>query len=440
MCHLTNSKNSGSWRCDTYLAKPQEISLDHKISEEDQVGEAKMLANYLTKGSAPGKQLTTITGACMLDVERRDMLRRTAQAKRVEQYEQRGEQPRQARTYIWEDGEDKTGPTASYLLTARPLPCPRAEALNDEVWTRTICDCPNLFKICCQINIKQFQKLLTHHLNWPFVESVIVGLQEGLWPSTDSMKDGYLKSWDGSCWLLETEKEHLFLKEQVDMEINAGHFLALFRMELLLGMYSLPVHMVLKPESEMMQLIVGHSMITHKGITGIQLDGLHSLRVLLMQIKLRHSSTDLDLFKSDVSACTLFTRSSKSLLWYIDRKNNFSNCTSQIIWRSFMLLVVWILVFRCGLGVLKCYIGDAFLVATALYVSWYEPYQRHMPTNQCKVLWLQDEIHLLHTEKKQILGHIIPILGFEVDENLLMTYLSKEKQEKLVNLYTGVHK
>lgn len=140
------------------MAKPQEISLDHKISEEDQVGEAKMLANYLTKGSAPGKQLTTITGACMLDVEKRDMLRRTAQAKRVEQYEQRGEQPRQARTYIWEDGEDKTGPTASYLLTARPLPCPRAEALNDEVWTKTICD-------CCQINIKQFQKLLTHHLN-----------------------------------------------------------------------------------------------------------------------------------------------------------------------------------------------------------------------------------------------------------------------------------
>lgn len=118
---------------------------------------------------------------------------------------------------------------------------------------------------------------------------------------------------------------------------------------------------------------------------------------------------------------------------YIDRNNNFSSCTSQIIWKSFMLLVVWILVFRCGLGALKCYIDDAFLVATSLYVSWYEPYQRHMPTNQCKVLQLQDEIHLLHTEKKQILGHIIPILGFEVDANLLMAYLNKEKQEKLIS-------
>ena len=43
-----------------------------------------------------------------------------------------------------------------------------------------------------------------------FVESVIVGLQEGLWPSTDSMKDSYLKTWDGSWWPLKTEKEHLF--------------------------------------------------------------------------------------------------------------------------------------------------------------------------------------------------------------------------------------
>ena len=116
---LDQFKNSGSWRCDTYLAKPQEISLDHKISgEDDQVGEAKMLAEYSAKGSAPGKQLTAITGACVLYVEKRDMLRRTAQAKRVEQYVQRGEQPRKARTYIWENGEDKTGPTVSYLLTA----------------------------------------------------------------------------------------------------------------------------------------------------------------------------------------------------------------------------------------------------------------------------------------------------------------------------------
>ena len=64
------------------MARPQEISLDHKISEEeDQVGEAKMLADYSTKGSAPGKQLTAIAGACVSDVEKRDMLRRTAQAK-----------------------------------------------------------------------------------------------------------------------------------------------------------------------------------------------------------------------------------------------------------------------------------------------------------------------------------------------------------------------
>ena len=73
MCCLTNSKNSSSWRCDMYLAKLQEISPDHKISEEedpgnkeeDWVGEAKTLANYSTKGSVPGKWLTAITGMLM---------------------------------------------------------------------------------------------------------------------------------------------------------------------------------------------------------------------------------------------------------------------------------------------------------------------------------------------------------------------------------------
>ena len=200
------------------------------------------------------------------------------------------------------------------------------------------------------------------------------------------------------------EKEFLFLQEQADTEINAGHFSALFRTELLPGMCSPLVHAVLKPKSETMQLVVDHSsrdfspnsMITHENIAGIQLDGLCSLSVSLMQIKLRHPSANLVLYKLDISAeyrqlpmhplyqiLQVITMDSQR---YIDRNNNFGGCTSQVIWQLFMSLVIWILVFRHGLGVLKCYINDTFLVTTVLDICWYEPYQRHMPTDQCKVL------------------------------------------------------
>ena len=48
------------------------------------------------------------------------------------------------------------------------------------------------------------------------------------------------------------EKERLFLMEQVEMEIAAGHFSRSFGMDLLLGMYSSLVHAVPKPDSDML--------------------------------------------------------------------------------------------------------------------------------------------------------------------------------------------
>ena len=84
-----------------------------------------------------------------------------------------------------------------------------------------------------------------------------------------------------------------------------------------------------------------------------------------------------------------------------------------------MLLVIWILVFRCSIGMLKCYVNDAFLVTRAEDICWYEPYYQAIPMDQAKILCLWDEIHLLHTEKKQVAGRAVTILGFEVDANIL---------------------
>ena len=205
-------------------------------------------------------------------------------------------------------------------------------------------------------------------------------------------KEGYPKSWDGSWCLLKSEKEHDFLEEQVQTEIAAECFLELFGMELLLGVYSLPVHAIPKPDSNTMHLVMDHSsgdfspnsMIVQEDVMGVRLNGLHTLGVSIMQSKLNCPSADLILYKSDVS--TAYHQLPMHLLYqilqivtvggqrYVDRSNNFGGHTSQIIWQSFMLLMIWILVFRHGIGALKCYIDDAFSVTRAEDVCWYELY------------------------------------------------------------------
>ena len=284
-----------------------------------------------------------------------------------------------------------------------------------------------------------FEKLLTNHPNWAFVDSVLVGLHEGFWPFADMMKEGYPKSWDGLWCLLKSEQECDFLEEQVWTKIATKCFSESFRMELL------PVHAVPKPDSDTICLVMDHSsgdfspnlMIMQEDIVGVQLNGLHMLGVSIMQIKHNCPSADLILYKSDVSTtyCQLPMHPLYKILQivtiggqrYIDRSNNFGGHVSQIIWQSFMSLVIWILVFRHGIGMLKCYIDNAFSVARAKDVCWYKPYCQATLTDQAKILHLWDEIHLPHAEKKQVTGRAVTILGFEVDANVMLAYLSMER-------------
>ena len=154
----------------------------------------------------------------------------------------------------------------------------------------TILDQPDLFKIICKIDINTFEKLLTHHLNHSFIDSLLVGLYEGFWPFADMTKEGYPKLWDGLWHLPKSEQECDFLEEQVQTKIATEHFLELFRTELLPGMYSPPVHIVPKPDSDMIHLVVDHSsgdfspnlMIVWEDVAEVHLDRLHTLGVSIM--------------------------------------------------------------------------------------------------------------------------------------------------------------
>ena len=111
---------------------------------------------------------------------------------------------------------------------------------------KIVSDHPELSKITCLIDANTFKNLLVDHPNQPFIQLVLMELQEGFWPIVDTTMEGYLKIWDVSSRPVKTDKECKFMDSQVTIEIAAGRFLPLFGADLLWGMYSPTVHMVPK--------------------------------------------------------------------------------------------------------------------------------------------------------------------------------------------------
>ena len=91
-CCLTSSRSSDSSKCDTSSVRQQGTKVHREISEDhpqDNVeecphGEVKTCVNCSIKGSVENRPLSIGTDMFASDVERRDMLRRNAQAKRLE--------------------------------------------------------------------------------------------------------------------------------------------------------------------------------------------------------------------------------------------------------------------------------------------------------------------------------------------------------------------
>ena len=335
-----------------------------------------------------------------------------------------------------------------YSLTAEPLPRPPLSTFT-KTSLKTISQNPNLFKITCLIHVDIFEALLIDHPNPHFCQSVFTGLQEGFWPWPDKPED-YPEMHDNSHCPPITEEDRIFLAHQVLSEQKAGRLSGPFGPDLLPGMYSPPMHTIPKLSSKKLCMVVDHSagkyslnsMINPKDIAGVKLDGIHSLGVSLRAFRANDPHSDLVIFKSDVGAAyrqmpmhflyqllTLITVDNER---HVDCCNNFGNRGSQKIWQSFMSLVMWILVFKHGLKHLKCYTDNFFFFSTSGNLAYYSPYNCYMPSERVVILQLWDKIGLPHKNNKQILGPIIPCIGFDVDPNLMMVTMIPTKRELLL--------
>jgi hypothetical protein len=203
--------------------------------------------------------------------------------------------PRYLHDMIWSLDEPCSSPTAKSSLFASPMPSPTDSdfipATLDTLNAR-----PDLFAIIMPINVSAFEDLLQDHPNQPFVVSVLRGLREGFWPGTDTSKDGYPLTWDFSHRPLANEEHIAFVQGQVDEEVHLSQFSLPFGPDLLPGMYSTPIHVVPKPHSMKLRLIMDHSagsyllnsMIDLSDTTGVKLDGMRSLGLSLLQFRCLH--------------------------------------------------------------------------------------------------------------------------------------------------------
>lgn len=132
--------------------------------------------------------------------------------------------------------------------------------------------------------------------------------------------------------------------------------------DLLPGMYSMPIHAVLK-EGGKYRLVMNHStgdfslnsMIDKGDITGITLDNMQDLGGAIREYRRSHPDDDLHVWKADVSKA--YCHMLMHLLWQakqvvsfkgeqcVDQANVFGGWASQHIFHAFMSLIIWIAVF-----------------------------------------------------------------------------------------------
>ena len=63
---------------------------------------------------------------------------------------------------------------------------------------------------------------------------------------------------------------------------------------------------------------------------------------------------------------------------------------------------------------------------------FYKGYQKQLPSHLTRLLQLWDFIGLPHEERKQVIGDELPIIGFEMDPNLMRVRMSEESKLQLI--------
>jgi hypothetical protein len=340
--------------------------------------------------------------------------------------------------------------------TATPLPSPPKNELRNKSARKTIAKNPQLFQIVTPINVDRFEELLEPHPNQPHVKSVCDSLREGFWPFADTSEPSTPRTSEISRQPRLSKDKAEFIRQQRDEEVELGRWSEPFGGELLPGMHSSPIAAVPKKTPGTFRLIVDQSRGRHslnsmipKSQVKVKLDNIHDLGTSLLAAREKHGAQrKLELFKSDVKSA--YRQMPMHPLWqikqavtvdgkhHIDRCNTFGNRAGGRIWDSFISLVLWIGSEVKGIHDLYGYVDDDFSWEFKNNKRFYRPYNKHLPAKQALLLELWDELGIPHEESKQLHGHSLTILGYDVDANKMTVGLPPEKKAAVVGMIRDV--
>jgi hypothetical protein len=98
-----------------------------------------------------------------------------------------------------------------------------------------------------------------------------------------------------------------------------------------------------------------------------------------------------------------------------------------------MSLMTWIASVVLLLEHLKLYMDDSFSFEIEGNVLLYEPYGSYLPHKQVLLLKLWDKLGIPHEPSKQIFGHQLTIIGFDVDPNKMIISIPLDKKEEIIS-------
>jgi hypothetical protein len=363
-----------------------------------------------------------------------------------------GKRPKYLRYHIWDPDGAVADTTAEWTERAKPLPRPTSVQLMHPVVRETIIQNPTLFEIVTPIKLKVFEDLLKGHPNQNFVKSVCEGLRYGFWPWADIWKPGYPDELDLSRPQASKASEE-FLITQRDHEVQKRRYSPSIGPDLLPGMYCMPIYAVPKPHSEKLRLVNDHSaskfslnsMVEHNQVIGYPMDSLAQFGERL--VNLRKEQPDLQksdsivVWKSDISEayriCPLhpFWQLKQGVRIgndvHVDRCIVFGSSASPAIFIAFNSLVTWIAKHVRQVSFITTYLDDSSGCTWKDDISYYAPYNKYMPSPQVRLLTLWDDLGIPHEERKQIYGPSIPVIGIQVDPNLMCYTLPEESKLQL---------
>ncbi|TEB27306.1 hypothetical protein FA13DRAFT_1634747 [Coprinellus micaceus] len=336
----------------------------------------------------------------------------------------------------------------TWTTIAKPLPLPPPSVLQDPVVSSTIEENPHLFRIVTPVKVGRFEQLLATHPNRPFVSSVVHSLREGFWPY-GNIPNHYPYTVDESNPTPSDPKRVQFLRDQRDIELARGRYSDGFH-GLLPGMYAMPLHTVPKDGGEKLRLVTNHSrgdfslnsMVDKNWMGKVPLDGMKVFGEDMFEIRQRNPGKRIVAWKSDVSeAYHLIPMHPRwqikqveiiDLISYLNRCNVFRGTGSQADFISFMACVLWIAINVYHIDFVSEYSDNHPGLAVEGDKMWYEPYKKDMPTPQVRLLLLWDELGIPHSEKKQIWGSLLVIIGILVDPNEMTMTLPNEARRDLL--------